>query len=259
MKKNKKSKLVLFSVLGLAAISIGTVGFATWVTGVDSRTASDTTKVTVDTSKNKTVIVLAKLSESDNSLVLKEPTSSAESTNLIKVEDGAATDLTVTFSEFRVIVSDSYILNNVNFSLEGTTIDNCLLDESKSSIYPTNIYGTETNTSKLSYLKLGTASYSTEQLKPLTSSDSGYVEGYSCYTLKDSLSYTFKRGTMFGDGTQTPSEYLSACSDATIALGSVDTKLAYIEKCNKMLNAMYTNLHNKTINLTITADVSEAA
>ena len=104
MKKNKKSKLVLFSVLGLAAISIGTVGFATWVTGVDSRTASDTTKVTVDTSKNKTVIVLAKLSESDNSLALKEPTSSAESTNLIKVEDGAATDLTVTFSEFRIIL-----------------------------------------------------------------------------------------------------------------------------------------------------------
>ena len=259
MKKNKKTKLVLFSVLGLAAISIGTVGFATWVTGVDSRTASDTTKVTVDTSKNKTVIVEAKLSESDNSLVLKEPTSSAESTNLIKVEDGAATDLTVTFSEFRVIVSDSYILNNVNFSLEGTTIENCLLDENKSSIYPTNIYGTETNTNKLSYLKLGTASYSTSELKLLTSSDSGYVEGYSCYTLKDSLSYTFNWGTMFGDGSQTPSEYLSTCSDATTASTSVDKKLVYIEKCNKMLKAMNKNLHNKTINLTITADVREAA
>ena len=37
MKKNTKSKIVLFSVIGLAAISIGTVGFATWVTGLDKK------------------------------------------------------------------------------------------------------------------------------------------------------------------------------------------------------------------------------
>ena len=34
MNKNKKSKIVLFSVIGLAAVSIGTVGFATWMVGV---------------------------------------------------------------------------------------------------------------------------------------------------------------------------------------------------------------------------------
>ena len=40
MKKNTKSKIVLFSVIGLAAISIGTVGFATWVTGLDKKSAA---------------------------------------------------------------------------------------------------------------------------------------------------------------------------------------------------------------------------
>ena len=40
MKKNK-SKIVLFSVIGLAAISIGTVGFATWITGIIDKTVTN--------------------------------------------------------------------------------------------------------------------------------------------------------------------------------------------------------------------------
>ena len=57
MNKNKKSKFVLFSVIGLAAVSIGTVGFATWITGIESKTHAETLTVTVDNSKNTTCIV----------------------------------------------------------------------------------------------------------------------------------------------------------------------------------------------------------
>ena len=35
MKKSQKSKIVLCSILGLAAISIGSVGFATWLVGIN--------------------------------------------------------------------------------------------------------------------------------------------------------------------------------------------------------------------------------
>ena len=68
MKKNKKSKLVLFSVIGLAAISIGTVGFATWVTGLDKKTETVNTTITVDTASNKTCYVEAVLDDSSISL-----------------------------------------------------------------------------------------------------------------------------------------------------------------------------------------------
>ena len=255
MKNNKKSKIVLFSVIGLAAISIGTVGFATWITGVDSRTVSNDTIVQVDTSKNKTVIVEAALS--DKTLNLREPNTSNEQ-QLIKVVDGGETDLTITFSSFRVIVSDAYVLSGISFSLEGTEIANCAVDEeNKLSIYPTSLYDGVSNESKASYLKIGTSNIAVSSLKTMTSSDTGYVAGYKCYTL-DTMSYSFSWGTMFGDGTQSPSKYLSTCTDATSA-NTMDEKLVYIEKCNKMLKAMNTNLDGKTIKLTIKANVTDAA
>ncbi len=55
MNKNKKSKVVLFSVIGLAAVSIGTVGFATWVVGVQKTETSLTVKALVDDTKNSSL------------------------------------------------------------------------------------------------------------------------------------------------------------------------------------------------------------
>ena len=254
MIKNKKSKFVLFSVIGLAAISIGTVGFATWITGVENRTATDNVTVNVDTSKNKTVIVEAALSETDNTLSLTEPTTT--NSQLIKVENGNPTDLTVTFKSFRVIVSDAYTLNLINFTLEGTNIGNCTLNADNLSIYPNNLYGETNNGDKLSYLKITKSTYDTEtSLNTITSGQSGYIDGYTCYTLKE-MAFTFSWGTMFGNGNKTPSTYLSTCDEATEA-NTTDKKLAYVEKCNKMLNAMHSNLHNKNLTLTITANVTE--
>ena len=59
MNKNRKSKLVLFSVIGLAAVSIGTVGFATWVVGVQKKTESLTVTALVDNTKNSSVYLEA--------------------------------------------------------------------------------------------------------------------------------------------------------------------------------------------------------
>ncbi|MDD7287848.1 MAG: hypothetical protein PUG89_09450 [Succinivibrio sp.] len=254
MKNNKKSKIVLFSVIGLAVISIGTVGFATWITGVDSRTTTDTLTVNVDTSKNKTVIVEATLSDSDKTLSLTEPTTNID--QLIKVEEGKATDLTVTFSSFRVVVSDAYTLKSINFTLEGTNVENCTLNADNLSIYPNNLYGETSNSSNLSYLKIKKSIYDTEtSLNTITSGQSGYIDGYTCYTLKE-MAFTFSWGTMFGNGSQTPSEYLSTCDEAK-SLRTTEDKLAYVEKCNKMLNAMHSNLDTKALTLTITANVTE--
>ena len=64
MNKNRKSKLVLFSVIGLAAVSIGTVGFATWVVGVQKKTESLTVTALVDNTKNSSVYLEAVVEDS---------------------------------------------------------------------------------------------------------------------------------------------------------------------------------------------------
>ena len=44
---------------------------------------------------------------------------------------------------------------------------------------------------------------------------------------------------------------------AQVKTDLADAKLAYVEKCNKMLNAMHSNLDTKKLTLTITATVTD--
>ncbi|MDY4158984.1 MAG: hypothetical protein SOY02_01920 [Candidatus Onthovivens sp.] len=55
MKKSQKSKIVLCSILGLAAISIGSVGFATWLVGVNKTEEELHVEAVVDDTKNDSV------------------------------------------------------------------------------------------------------------------------------------------------------------------------------------------------------------
>ena len=55
MKKSQKSKIVLCSILGLAAISIGSVGFATWLVGVNKTEETLTVNAVVDNSQNDSI------------------------------------------------------------------------------------------------------------------------------------------------------------------------------------------------------------
>ena len=55
MKKSQKSKIVLCSILGLAAISIGSVGFATWLVGINKTTETLTVQAVVDNSQNDSI------------------------------------------------------------------------------------------------------------------------------------------------------------------------------------------------------------
>ena len=61
MNKNRKSKLVLFSVIGLAAVSIGTVGFATWVVGVQRTEVGLQLSAKVDDTQNKSIMLEAEI------------------------------------------------------------------------------------------------------------------------------------------------------------------------------------------------------
>ena len=56
----KKRKIVLTSVLALAGVSLATVGFATWVVGLQKQTEDLTVQAIVDDSFNKSVYLEAK-------------------------------------------------------------------------------------------------------------------------------------------------------------------------------------------------------
>lgn len=254
MKKNTKSKIVLFSVIGLAAISIGTVGFATWVTGFDKKTESvNITTITVDTASNKTCYVEAELG-TDNSISLTEKTPADNSLIKIEGENLHETDLKITFNKLKVIVSDEYTFNSLDFAL-GAADSNPILNCSyEAGVYPTGLYeGSSNATSKLTYFNVLKSSYTTEADGGLVlaeksgAHESDYIEGYNTY-VATSLEFTFKWGTLFGGNK--PSEYYKKTND-------VPADLLTSATATKVLNHMHECLSGRSVKLTITAKVTD--
>ena len=252
MKKNTKSKIVLFSVIGLAAISIGTVGFATWVTGLDKKTETVNTTITVDKASNKTCYVEAELG-TDNSISLTEKTAAVGSLIKIEGEDVPETDLKITFNKLKVIVSDEYIFNSLDFAL-GAADSNPILNCSyEAGVYPTELYEGSSNESKLTYFNVEKSSYTTGSNGGLVLAEkdgvhaSDYIEGYNTY-VASSLEFTFKWGTLFGGNK--PSEFYKETENVT-------TNLQTSATATKVLNHMNKCLSGKSVKLTITAKVTE--
>ena len=249
MKKNTKSKIVLFSIIGLAAISIGTVGFATWVTGLDKKEESaNITNITVDTASNKTCYVEAVLGD-DNSISLTENT--AANNSLITIEGTpAATDLTITFTKLKVIVSSqSYTFKSLDFSLaaaDSNAIVGCTYETN--GVTPEKLYDEVSNTGK-SYFDIEKKSYTESTgLSKVTSTDTtNYVDGYDIY-MATNVVFTFKWGTLF-EGNK-PSEYYTKTEDVTENLQKSAT-------ATKVLNHMKECLSGKSVKLNITANVTE--
>ena len=251
MKKNTKSKIVLFSVIGLAAISIGTVGFATWVTGLDKKTETVNTTITVDTASNKTCYVEAELG-TDNSISLTEKTAAVGS--LIKIEgEVPETDLKIKFTKLKVIVSSqSYTFKSLDFSLEAADAESKPIvgcTYKTNGVTPEKLYDEVTNNDKKSYFDIEKKSYTaSDGLSKVTSTDpANYVEGYDTYVATN-LVFTFKWGTLFGGNK--PSEYYKKTNNVTADLQTSAT-------ATKVLNHMNKCLSGKSVKLNITAKVTE--
>lgn len=111
MKKSQKSKIVLCSILGLAAISIGSVGFATWLVGVNKTTETLQLEAKVDNTKNDSIYLEAIITA--NSFVVAERTEYDKKADggIVGASKNAGSDFTVnenalkfTFSSFKLSV-----------------------------------------------------------------------------------------------------------------------------------------------------------
>ena len=244
MKKNK-SKIVLFSVIGLAAISIGTVGFATWITGIKKETVTDNLTVNVDTSKNDTVLLDATLSSKE--IILKE--SVTGQTYLNTNNSGIYPVLSLNFTTFIVTTSKYYTFNGVKVALSFAGSVSDVAVDSNNGIYPTNLFDGSDNTLKKSYITLAKNKFESSEFNIITeTSDSNYIEGYNTYKFT-AMKLEFSWGSMFNS--QSPCTFYNSPSDAP---ANNKEKLQYMENANKTLQKMYNDL-NKTITLTLTADV----
>lgn len=248
MKKNKKSKLVLFSVLGLAAISIGTVGFATWITGiVDKEKTSDIT-VTVDTSKNTTCIL--EINQTDFSIHLGENVTQAN--GKIHTQDGSNEDLVISFDKFRVISTSDITISSVKLEITGISNNG----ETNPLVITTSKLGVgKRNAINESYLDLKSSSI----INPTVRDGTDKLSGYKIYdfTTSGNLNIEFQWGGLFGN--KSPSKYYNELLG--VASLTTEDKLEIMNNANTTLNEMnkYFKYGESFKGLTITATVVTGA
>lgn len=209
MKKNKKSKLVLFSVIGLAAISIGTVGFATWMVGVQKKEETLTINASVDNTLNNSIYLEAEITNKD--VVI------AESAEHVKSEDTPSTD--IVFASKKDGEAFTVNENALKFSFsklqfsKGTSVAfptqlklELIASDNNTVQSEGNLTG-RTSTAPWTYLKLQKTIDLSESMYTLDSSVTD--KSYNTYKLSQTT-YSLEWGTFFGNEGKSPVQYYNA-------------------------------------------------
>lgn len=249
MKKNKKSKLVLFSVIGLAAISIGTVGFATWMVGVQKKEETLTISALVDNTLNNSIYLEAEITNKDVIV--------AESAEHVKSKDTPSTDIVFASKKdgeaFTVNENAlKFTFSKLQFS-KGTSVafPTQLKLELQTSANNTvsstgNLTGRE-GAESWTYLKLDKTFNINESMytRDETVTDKSYV------TYKfNTITYSLDWGTFFGDDGKSPVQYYNAL--AATRGGSVSDLFELSDKVYSEISTMKSTL---TGNLTVKVSI----
>ena len=246
MKLNKTKK---YTILGIAfaTVAVSSVGLATWLTGLTQTSDSADVSVDIDVVKDSTQYVSIAKADNETGLTFCE---SAE----INLDQGRVIgfdndddnpkikDLTINLKEFNFVYSnDSFVFKSLTLKL---TIDNAK--------WPTYTRkegnALELGAKEYSYIDLvGGAAFSdgsgyglkitNDNLETYFVTETEYKGSAYTFMKFKQNAFTFKRGTLFGDGSQTPSEFYNSkipSTDTTVQkvnkLEQVKTELAEMNK-----------------------------
>ena len=255
MNKNRKSKLVLFSVIGLAAVSIGTVGFATWMVGVEKKSESLTFTANVDNTLNESIYLEA-VASSNEIIVAEKEAHTKVNTDILgaKVDSDLgsgnvtvnANALQFTFTTLKYSVGNG-ATNPTKLHLKLATVTETI---NACNVVTTSELTGERTGAKWSYLAYdktftidgsGEDSITTNK----TSEDSYTVYDFGTKT------FTLNWGDFFGS--KSPVTYYNIIS-AKEGYSSASAKFTLADNVSKELTAMKTALKGKKLTIDVSLE-----
>lgn len=249
MRKNfKRKNYVLLGAIGIAAVALSSVGFATWITGIQQK--SDTTNdisVSVDAVNNKTSYIEVAVDQAET-IKIGEASTVSNQNGVMNVESPIDADLEVTFTTFKVITDTNFRISNIGISLaiyEGDKLSSKVSVDSTNGIYAKTINGTSNESTKSTYITLNKTTIATSELSPLSQGTDGYVKGYNCYKLTN-MNLKFSWGSLFGN--VEPSTHYGSFAENS----SFDDRLAKVQQATAELTEMYSNLNGSKMKITFT-------
>ena len=264
MKNNKKKKIILGSCVGLSLVSLCSVGFATWLVGMNKDSAeTNITNIQFDAVSSQTKYVDIVGVSGDTLTIVDSVTSNTGGNNNIVLQGESKTDLNVALEKFELAYSEKGTFKSLklNASIDGVESGLPVYTTEKTDVFErtagTNYYyieldnkfsetPTETNNET-------TITYdSTAKLEIDFDANSEPIEGFQYYKIKDtSKTLKFTWGNMF-EGKAPIQYYQTKLNDAE----DIETKLKMLNAIDQELTAMNEAFKNKTIKITVTLHVT---
>lgn len=252
----KRSKYIALSVSALALVSVCSIGFATWLVGIQQTTDEVTLKAQVDNYVNDTIFLSANLSTTsvkicETSKVDKTGNNIIGTTEPGKEGIGYAEDgLKFTFKDITLKVSKTTTAEVPD------TIEVSLADNNDWNKVTTNTLGNEKRPdtgSPWTYLTLGENGSLEFSLATDFDKSSDADSDYDTYTLKSGkLTQTFGWGTFFGE--EAPTTFYNNLYKN--AMQNFEEVVAGVTAITTELKAMKNDFTDQTITLKVEAVTS---
>ena len=256
MNKNRKSKLVLFSVIGLAAVSIGTVGFATWMVGVEKKSDALTFTANVDNTLNESIYLEA-VASSNEIIVAEKVEHTKANTDILgaKVDSPLgegnvtvnANALQFTFATLKYSVGNGATKPtklHLKLATPTETINACNV------VKTSELNGERTGATKWSYLayeKTFAINEGEGDIITTTPTSNGSYTEYDFGT----KTFTLNWGDFFGS--TSPVTYYNTIS-AKEAYSDASAKFTLADNVSKELTAMQTALKGKQLTIDVSLE-----
>lgn len=267
MKNNKKKKIILGSCVSLALVSLCSVGFATWLVGMNKESATaEITDIKFDAVSSQTKYVDIAGVSGDTLTIVDSVTSNTSGTNNIVLEGDSKTDLTVALNKFELAYSEKGTFKslNLNASIDGVKTGLPAYTTETTDVFErtpgTNYYyielakfsETSTGTPAATYTETTITYDDVTELGSDFDANSETITGFNYYKIKDtSKTLKFTWGNMFGG--KAPIEYYQTMLDDA---PNIETKLKMLNAIDQELTAMNEAFKGKTIKITVTLDVT---
>ena len=267
MKNNKKKKIILGSCVGLALVSLCSVGFATWLVGMNKESAeTNITNIQFDAVSSQTKYVDIVGANGDTLTIVDSVTSNEDGNNNIVLQGESKTDLNVALEKFELAYSEKGTFESLklNASIDGVNTGLPAYTTKTTDVFKrtanTNYYyikldkfsETSTGTPAATYTETTITYDDVTELGSDFDANTEPIEGFQYYKIKDtSKILKFTWGNMF-EG-KAPIEYYQGKLDKAT---DIETKLKMLNAIDQELTAMNEAFKNKTIKITVTLDVT---
>lgn len=257
----KRNKIIAFGVSTLAVLSVCTVGFATWLVGVQNTSEDVKVTATVDDTTNQSVFLSAKIAKGIKLAEAAGTGSDAGEYKIIEATQGSINTadedyLRFEFSELKLTMSED------NFDDKPDAIKISLpvysagtVDFNQANTVTTNEFSQDGKRKGASWSYVSFNEVTLDLTKEnFTITDSSTADGFKEYTIIDEKNdFTFAWGTFFGSKSPV-NFYNSLYTDADFEVGGshagkdkFKVLLDASQKATKELEAMKTNLTELTL------------